>query len=280
MIKYCTIPCIAMILFSIVFVSCQEKEKEPVINFPKTNLEASHLIPKPLKTTATYGAFPMNKNTVIYASNEVKGFTEVGSFLADKIKSKTTLGLLVNPTNTIPKNNTITIKYSDTLSTKNQEAYRLMIFNDSIILNARNATAAFRGIQTLRQLLPEKSNDTLTKDKIWIVPTGTIIDEPQFEYRGTMLDVARHFFEVADVKKYLDILAYYKINTLHLHLSDDQGWRIQIKSWPKLTEVGGKTEVGGGPGGFYTQEEYKDIVSYAKCCLGILPYFKRCQKKT
>lgn len=78
-----------------------------------------------------------------------------------------------------------------------------------------------------------------------------------------MLDVARHFFSVADVKRYIDLLAYYKINVLHLHLADDQGWRIEIKSWPRLTEVGGSTEVGGGPGGFYTQEEFSEIVAYA-----------------
>jgi hexosaminidase len=79
-----------------------------------------------------------------------------------------------------------------------------------------------------------------------------------------MLDVARHFFPVEDVKHVIDLIAKYKINYLHLHLSDDQGWRIEIKSWPLLTEIGGKTEVGGGEGGFYTQEQYKDIVAYAQ----------------
>jgi len=78
-----------------------------------------------------------------------------------------------------------------------------------------------------------------------------------------MLDVSRHFFSVDDVKKYIELLAYYKINVLHLHLTDDQGWRIEIKSWPKLTEIGGSTEVGGEAGGFYTQEEYKDLVAFA-----------------
>jgi hexosaminidase len=79
-----------------------------------------------------------------------------------------------------------------------------------------------------------------------------------------MLDVARHFFSVEDVKRYVDMIAYYKMNVLHLHLSDDQGWRIEIKSWPNLTAIGGSKEVGGGEGGFYTQEQYKDIVAYAQ----------------
>jgi hexosaminidase len=78
-----------------------------------------------------------------------------------------------------------------------------------------------------------------------------------------MLDVARHFFGVDDVKRYIDLISHYKMNVLHLHLSDDQGWRIEIKSWPNLTLIGGSTQVGGGAGGFYTQEQYKEIVSYA-----------------
>ncbi|MFM7839314.1 MAG: family 20 glycosylhydrolase, partial [Chitinophagaceae bacterium] len=82
-------------------------------------------------------------------------------------------------------------------------------------------------------------------------------------HRGSMLDVARHFFSVEEVKHYIDLLAFYKMNRLHLHLSDDQGWRIEIKSWPKLTQVGGTTQVGGGQGGFYTQDQYKELVQYA-----------------
>ena len=78
-----------------------------------------------------------------------------------------------------------------------------------------------------------------------------------------MLDVARHFFMMEEVKQYIDYLAMYKMNVLHFHLSDDQGWRIEIKSWPKLTEIGGSSEVGGGPGGFYTQAEYSELVRYA-----------------
>ena len=96
-----------------------------------------------------------------------------------------------------------------------------------------------------------------------MIPAGTICDFPVYEYRGMMLDVARHFFPPQDVKKVIDRMAFFKLNRLHLHLSDDQGWRIEIKSWPKLTEVGGSTEVGGGKGGYYTQEQYKDLVAYA-----------------
>ena len=79
-----------------------------------------------------------------------------------------------------------------------------------------------------------------------------------------MLDVSRHFFDVDDVKRYIDLISLYKLNRLHLHLADDQGWRIEIKSWPNLTKIGGSTEVGGGPGGYYTQAQYSEIVAYAR----------------
>jgi hexosaminidase len=119
-------------------------------------------------------------------------------------------------------------------------------------------------VQTIRQLLPSKVELATAQKGPWKMATGTIRDYPVYEYRGSMLDVARHFFEVEEVKTLIDQLATYKMNRFHLHLSDDQGWRIEIKSWPNLTTHGGSTEVGGGPGGFYTQEQYSDIVKYAQ----------------
>jgi hexosaminidase len=95
------------------------------------------------------------------------------------------------------------------------------------------------------------------------VPGGRIVDYPRFTYRGAMLDVARHFHPVATIKRYLDRIALYKINHLHLHLSDDQGWRIVVDRWPRLATYGGSTQVGGGPGGYYTKAQYQDIVAYA-----------------
>ncbi len=130
-------------------------------------------------------------------------------------------------------------------------------------MRAGTPEGAFRGVQTLRQLLPDSPDETLAAYPVWVLPGGEIEDRPRYAYRGAMLDVSRHFFPVEAVKKYLDQLAYYKMNYLHLHLTDDQGWRIEIKSWPRLTSVGGQTQVGGGPGGFYTQEEYRELVAYA-----------------
>ena len=252
---------VVLIVFT-AFVACQQ-EKKKVINFPMTDLTAENLIPRPLKIIPTNSAFGLDKNTIIYTSQNAPGFPEVGEFLSEKIKWQTELDLAVNSTPNASSQRIIFINQSDSTEFSSKEGYDLYITQDSIILNSKTAEGAFRGIQTIRQIIPETSNDTLSENKMWLIPTGKIIDNPNFEYRGSMLDVARHFFSVEDVKKYIDILAYYKINTLHLHLTDDQGWRIEIKSWPKLTEIGGSSEVGGGPGGFYTQEEYKDIVAYA-----------------
>jgi hexosaminidase len=147
------------------------------------------------------------------------------------------------------------------------EGYELAITPDSVRLVAGGAAGLFYGVQTLRQLLPagiEAEQSAIRMASAWTVPTGRIVDRPRFAWRGAMLDVARHFFTVHEVKQYIDVLALYKLNVLHLHLSDDQGWRIQIDSWPKLATVGGSTQVGGGPGGYYTKADYADIVRYAQ----------------
>ncbi|AYN68707.1 beta-N-acetylhexosaminidase [Euzebyella marina] len=247
----------------IAFFSCETEKKKRVLNLPKTDLAMGDMIPMPKKVVATEKAFALDQFTAIYTSENAEGFPEIGTFLAEKIKGKTDLDLPVNVEEVNNREGVIYINLSDSLELDATEAYQLYVTPDSIILNSNTAEGAFRGVQTLRQIIPETSIDTVAEYKVWAIPTGKIIDNPVFEYRGSMLDVARHFFSVEDVKKYIDLLAYYKYNTLHLHLTDDQGWRIEIKSWPKLTEVGGSTEVGGESGGFFTQEDYTEIVNYA-----------------
>ncbi|MFC8952187.1 beta-N-acetylhexosaminidase [Streptomyces sp. NPDC057101] len=144
-----------------------------------------------------------------------------------------------------------------------EEGYRLRSAPDGLTLTAREPAGLFRGVQTLRQQLPSAVERDSVQPGPWKIAGGTITDTPRYAYRGAMLDVARHFFTVDEVKRYIDQLALYKINTLHLHLTDDQGWRIAVDSWPRLTGHGGSTEVGGGPGGYYTKEEYQEIVRYA-----------------
>ena len=242
-------------LIGVVLCSCQEEVK----NYPKTDLTASLLIPKPLTIKATNSSFVLTENSSIQTST-FEEFQNVGTFLAEKIKVKTGLDLVVNGSESTKKG-LISINKVVESSFTNKEGYELIVSEESIVVNALTAEGAFRAVQTIRQLIPYAKFSS--EENEWIVATGSILDEPNFEYRSSMLDVSRHFFDVKDVKKYIDILAYYKMNYLHLHLSDDQGWRIEIKAWPKLTEIGGSTQVGGGKGGFYTQKEYTEIVNYA-----------------
>jgi hexosaminidase len=262
MIKNTLVRALFSLSLACVFFACTEEPKKR-IPMPITDLSTENLIPKPLKIIPTNSAFALDEFTAIYTAKGATGFQEVAEFLADKLSKKINLQVPVNEESLKTVERVIYINQSDSTELNAPEAYQLYINQDSIIINSNTAEGAFRGIQTLRQLVPDSSNDTLALQKIWPVPTGKIIDNPNFAYRGSMLDVARHFFSVEDVKKYIDILAYYKINVLHLHLSDDQGWRIEIKSWPKLTTIGGSTEVGGEAGGFYTQEDYKEIIRYA-----------------
>lgn len=132
------------------------------------------------------------------------------------------------------------------------EGYRLVISPDRIDLTADADAGLFRGLQTLRQLATDGR-----------VPAATIDDAPRFAYRGAMLDLARHFFGVADICRFVDALALLKINHLHLHLTDDQGWRLEIRSRPELARAGSTTQVGGGGGGFLTQDDYRAIVAHA-----------------
>ena len=250
----------ALLIMVLLVSACTPQKRQ--LDLPSIMLTTDFLIPHPVNVTATNASFPLDKYTAITTSSD-EGFEDVGRFLAEKIKATTNLDLQVNPNETKSIETVIRIELKGDFETDNLEAYHLDIRQDEIILQAASAAGAFRGIQTIRQLIPEQSNDDLAKYSIWTIATGEISDAPQFKFRSAMLDVARHFFTVEDVKKYIDVLSYYKINNLHLHLTDDQGWRIEIKSWPKLTEIGGKTEVGGGEGGFYTQEQYTDIVNYA-----------------
>ncbi|WP_375138124.1 beta-N-acetylhexosaminidase [Streptomyces sp. Act143] len=143
------------------------------------------------------------------------------------------------------------------------EGYRLDSGATGVTLTAARPAGLFHGVQTLRQLLPAAVEKDSVQPGPWLVAGGTITDSPRYGWRGAMLDVSRHFFTVDQVKRYIDQLALYKVNKLHLHLSDDQGWRIAIDSWPRLAAYGGSTQVGGGPGGFYTKADYQEIVRYA-----------------
>ncbi len=143
------------------------------------------------------------------------------------------------------------------------EGYQLRADDTSVSITAATPEGLFRGVTTLRQLLPAKADATTRQNGPWRIAGTTIADSPRFGYRGAMLDVSRHFFSVAEVKRYIDLASLYKLNKLHLHLADDQGWRVQIDSWPRLTTYGGSLEVGGTPGGSYSKADFAEIIRYA-----------------
>ena len=157
----------------------------------------------------------------------------------------------------------ITLRLDRSRADLGDEGYALSVTPDAIRIQASTAAGLFYGVQTLRQMLPPLVEYEAVRPQRIAIAVAEISDAPRFTWRGTMLDVARHFFGVDDVKRHIDLMALHKMNRLHLHLSDDQGFRIEIKSRPKLTEIGALTEVGGGPGGFYTQKDYAEIVAYA-----------------
>ena len=144
------------------------------------------------------------------------------------------------------------------------ESYTLDVVRDRIRISASSPAGLYYSVQTLRQLLPVSVEHPAALRRLLTVPAVHVEDMPRFEWRGAMLDVARHFLEPADVRRFIDAMALYKLNRLHLHLADDQGWRIEIRSWPNLARHGGGSEVGGGPGGFYTQADFAALVAYAR----------------
>jgi len=143
------------------------------------------------------------------------------------------------------------------------EGYRLDVTSAGVRILAATPAGLFYATQSLRQLLPVSVEYPAAAQRVLRLNAATIRDEPRYEWRGAMLDVARHFLPLRDVERFVDLMALYKLNRLHLHLADDQGWRIEITSRPNLTAVGGSTQVGGGAGGFYTQREYRELVAYA-----------------
>jgi len=243
-------------LMLVIGVSC--KESTP------SDLTKESLIPKPVSVTSTGDYFNLQKDVVVYVQAGNEEIKKTGQYLADHLKPATGLDLEVTETASVPDAGNIFLTLDGSLSTGGSEGYELAISKDLVKITALAPEGLFRGIQTLRQLLPVTAKPVEGEAATVKIATGIITDYPVYSYRGVMLDVARHFFGVDDVKRFVDLMTAYKMNVLHLHLSDDQGWRIEIKSWPNLTAHGGSTQVGGGNGGFYTQEQYSDIVRYAQ----------------
>ena len=228
-------------------------------SFPASAMAADiNIIPVPVKTQCLKGEFVLPSKVVVsYQTSEGKN---IAQYLAGKLKAST--GFSVGVSN---KKGNIAIQISPSLQMA-EEGYRLKVSSKSVIIQARTGKGAFYGMQSFMQLLPaEVESPTKVSGVKWVAQCCDIEDAPRFGYRGFHVDPCRHFMTVEDVKKQLDIMSMFKINTMHFHLTEDQGWRIEIKKYPKLTSVGAFRTEGDGStyGGFYTQEEIKDIVDYA-----------------
>ncbi|MBA2561593.1 MAG: family 20 glycosylhydrolase, partial [Chitinophagaceae bacterium] len=202
-------------------------------------MSAISIIPQPVSLQAGTGSFQLAKTTVIEviaANPEVK---KVADSLSKKLSNATGFNLSVVPGNT-PSGNPGTISFSlinDAAIGK--EGYKLDVTPDAVKISANAPAGLFYGMQTLLQLLPKEIEGKKTATNItWTIPACSITDYPRFGWRGLMFDVSRHFFTKNEVKQFIDDMVKYKYNLLHWHLTDDEGWRIEIKSLPKLTEVG------------------------------------------
>ncbi|KIL09600.1 beta-N-acetylhexosaminidase [Clostridium botulinum] len=225
------------------------------------------IIPKPLSYKVGEGNFIITKDTSIYVKGNTKEETEeiskIAEFIRGKLRASTGFELNIIQGKE-GKSGSIYLTTIGSKESQGNEGYEIVTTPKNVKIVAYKAEGISRGVQTLRQLLPpDIEKNTIANDVEWNIPVSIINDEPEYNYRGLMIDVARHFFTIDEVKRQIDYAAQYKINRVHLHLSDDQGWRLEIKKYPDLTIIGGSTEVGGGKGGYYTQEEFKELVKYA-----------------
>ncbi|MBL7698184.1 MAG: beta-N-acetylhexosaminidase [Chitinophagaceae bacterium] len=224
-----------------------------------------NIIPKPVSLKTKPGSFKVDRNTKLVVKDE--GDRGTADFFSDYVKKY--YGLSLEVAREADKNYISFATKKFIKAPDNEEHYTLNSSTNSVSVEGDSYAGTFRGMQSIIQLLPVKKSSNLG------IPLVTIDDQPRLAYRGLMLDVARHFFSVEFVKKYIDFIALHKMNRFHWHLTDDQGWRIEIKKHPKLTEVGGYrngTIIGRYPGtgndnirygGFYTQDEIKEVVAYA-----------------
>ncbi len=257
-----------LLILAIFFLAgCENKSTEAIQDI--------NIVPEPLEITINKGQFKINEQTkiLVYSNNEkVKS---VAQYFTEQFNtaSGNSLKVIVSQENNTLKN---TIEFTD----KNldlslgDEGYTIQSDSDKIILRG-SSNGLFYGVQTLFQLLPtEIYSSEKVKNVNWNIPAVQIKDKPRFVWRGMHLDVGRHLFPVSFIKKYIDYLAMHKLNVFHWHLTEDQGWRIEIKKYPRLTEIGAwrkgtqirKTDKDDGLryGGFYTQDEIRDIVAYAE----------------
>ena len=237
--------------------------------------QAPAIIPLPQKMEIQAGSFAAGDRTKILVNT---GAEETGRYLAGELRRRAWLDLEVIPGTKAQGAGNIELRLEDTSLPLGAEGYALAVAPEAVTIRAHSSAGLFYGVQSLLQLLPLADGAGRQATNISI-PCVRIEDQPRFRWRGLMLDVSRHFFTKDEVKRLLDEMAWHKLNVFHWHLADDQGWRIEIKKYPRLTEVGawrkaigfgldGAASTTYGPdgryGGFYTQEDIREVVAYAQ----------------
>jgi len=233
------------------------------------------IIPEPVSMKVNGGSFVINEKTVICGVDDTE---KLARKLRNYLSPATGYDFEMIEAKKQP-DNSIVLKLDKSLSRLGEEGYRLKVTKSGVVIEAPQKAGIFYGVQSLRQLLPVQIfRGAKVRNVKWTVPCLEITDMPRFKWRGLHLDVGRHFMPKEFVKKYINLIALHKMNKFHFHLTEDQGWRIEIKKYPKLTEVGAwrkETLIGHGHikpwkfdgkkhGGFYTQDDIREIVQYAK----------------
>ena len=237
-----------------------------------------NLIPQPLEIKVSSGNFTIGENTEIIVDSENPKAKEVANYFVEQFNTVSGYSLkVVDSSEENDTKNSITFASNNLTPSLGDEGYKLISDENDITITG-TPQGLFYGVQTLFQLFPKEifSSETVANVE-WTIPLVEIKDKPRFKWRGMHLDVGRHMFPIPFIKKYIDYIAMHKMNSLHLHLTDDQGWRIEIKKYPRLTEIGAwrkgttlpelnKPDVLDGKpyGGFYTQDEIRKIVKYAE----------------
>ena len=241
-----------ILLFSLIAAGCssyQPSEEEKLIT-------SKSIIPLPASVEWGSGVYKLPKKNVICYNESAE---EAAHWMQELLQHTSSEAILTTGNSC---GNINTSKDENLKDQLGEEGYLLEIDKDGISIKSATDAGLFYGIQSLRQLFPSEIENSVVNAEIEL-PFVFIKDQPEFPWRGTMVDVARSFFGLDYLKRHIDRMALYKLNRLHLHLSDDQGWRIEIKSWPELAEVGGKGSVRRGRSGYLTQEEYKELQDYA-----------------
>jgi len=261
---------ISLLIITIFFIPMQTLYSQKV-NQEKKMIS---IIPQPEKAVLIEGEFVLNSSTRFYVPSGQDIFNKTIKYFNDKVSPATGFRLSITGENN--QENVIIFIEDKNL---HFESYSLEVFKDRILIQSSSAEGAFYAIQSLLQLMPPQIFSNSQQDLVWQIPCVQIEDAPRYKWRGMHLDVSRHFFPKEFIKNYIDYLAMYKLNRFHWHLVDDQGWRIEIKKYPKLIEVGAwrvdredvtwrererqKEGEEATYGGFYTQEDIKEIVAYA-----------------